>query len=72
MVKNAGGHNMGLLKFNNGVCKEGRKIKLADCKEGKNQLLTEDKHQSQLKELQTYCIQVVPWQEEAQCYALNL
>lgn len=42
------------------------------CNEGKHQLSNHDKCQHQLKKLQTYMIQVVPWQEEAQCCTLKL
>lgn len=52
--------------------KGGHKVKLAACRDGKNQLLTYDKFQYRMKELQTYMIQVVPWHGESQCYTLKL
>lgn len=45
--------------------KDGQRMKLMGCKEGKNKLLIEDKVQHQMKELQTYNIQVAPWQEDS-------
>lgn len=52
--------------------KDEKKSKLVACKEAKNQLPTDDKMQLQMRELQTYFIQVAPWQEDVHCYALNL
>lgn len=49
-----------------------QRIKLKGYLETKNQWPQDDKQQAQLKELHTYCIQVVPWQAEAHCCALHL
>lgn len=49
-----------------------QRVKLTACRDGKHQFISQDKCQSQLKELQTYMIQVVPWQEETQCCTLRL
>lgn len=48
----------------------GKKIKLEACNQPKNQLGGE--RQQQLKHLQTYCLQIAPWQDKMECYALNL
>lgn len=52
--------------------KDDRRVKLIACQEIKNQWPVADKHHPQIHELYTYCIQVVPWQEEGQCCTLHL
>lgn len=52
--------------------KDGQRVKLAAWRKAKNHLPELGKEPSEIKEVQTYCILVIPRSEEGQCCIVNL